>query len=114
MVARSILGDEVHPCVQQMTDLCNSFPCLRGKPGTSPWDQYDFALAMSGGGPTPATRLAAAFVLSVWNGGTPRDRGWWNKRPYRVGVFDPVEAMARWDYQQREAFLAWCENPFYP
>jgi hypothetical protein len=43
-----------------------------------------------------------------------RDGGWWNKRPYRVGRFDIVHAMGLWDYQQKAAFMAWCENPFWP
>jgi len=99
---------------EAMTQLCESFHGLRGAPGVRPWDQDLFARWASAGSPTEATRLAAAFVLAVWNGCTPRDGGWWNKRPLRVGRFDPVEAIARWDHEHKAAFLAWCDNPFWP
>lgn len=96
-----------------MERLCNSFPALRGVPGTAPWDQRRFAKWASGGIST-AERLAAAFVLSVWNGGTPADGGWWNQKPYHVGRFDVVNAFGRWDSEQQAAFLAWCADPFWP
>lgn len=104
----------------QMTALCQSFHALRKAPGVSPWDQHKFAKWASGPAPSESTRQAAAFVLSVWNGGTPADGGWWNDRdPVHgnklcVGRFDPVEAIARWDHLHTEAFLAWCRAPFYP
>lgn len=97
-----------------MTELCESFHVLRGKPGVRPWDQYTFARWASGGEPTTAVSFAAAFVLSVWNGSTPADGGWWNDPPYNVGRFDIVEAMAYWDHSNKTAFFAWCENPFWP
>lgn len=108
------VDDQIRTGRERMEALCESFPVLRGRPGTSPWDQHAFAAWASGPAPTGASRQAAAFVLSVWNWGTPADGGWWNQEPYSVGVFDPVEAMTRWDVHQQTAFIAWCENPFFP
>ena len=94
-----------HP---QMENLCASFPCLRGRMGTLPWNQHDFAAGIPG--MSSAEKQAATFVLSVWNGGNHHP--WW-KRQSKV-LFDAVYAMQLWDEQNQAAFLAWCENPFYP
>lgn len=99
---------------ERMTLLCWSFPSLRGMPGTAPWDQLAFARWISGGARTSGNGQAAAFVLSVWNGGTPDDGGWWNEGEFHSGRFDPVEACAVWDAPHRDAFIAWCRNPFWP
>lgn len=95
---------------EKMSLLCDSFPSLRDAPGACPWDQHAFAKWASTG-ISDGERLAAAFVLSVWNGG---DGGWWTERPFRVGTFDAVRAFAVWDYQHQEAFSAWCKHPFWP
>lgn len=107
-VARRLTGEE------RMTLLCQSFPTLARVPGASPWNQHAFAKWASGPAPTGASRQAAAFVLSVWNGCTPLDGGWWNEAPYHVGRFDPVEALGRWDARHAEAFREWCSDPFWP
>jgi hypothetical protein len=99
---------------ERMSCLAESFPSLRKRDGVEPWDQQIFARAMSGG-QSNAEKQAAAFVLSVWNGSSePQGGGWWNERPFRVGRFDAVHAMAIWDDAHQRAFLAWCENPFWP
>ena len=102
----------------RMTQLCDSFPVLRNAPGTRPWDQLKFARWASNPGRTRARQHAAAFVLSVWNGGNPDDGGWWNGtlegERFSVGVFDVVDAFSCWDSQQKQAFLAWCIDPFWP
>jgi hypothetical protein len=94
-----------------MVLLCESFHSLRGAPGTHPWNQHTFATWASGG-KTDAERQAAAFVLSVWNGNNLAP--WWSKKPFRVSVFDATLACAIWDEQNRAAFIAWCNDPFYP
>ncbi len=99
---------------EQMTALCLSFPVLRGAWGIKPWDQYDFARWATNLDGDSAEEQAAAFVLSVWNGSQPADGGWWNEDPYKVGRFDIVRASKLWDRQQMDAFLDWCEKPFYP
>lgn len=107
------LGNSVHPYAQAMIDLCNSFPELRGKPGTAPWNQHVFARWASGAGPTSGSRAAAQFVLTVWNGRTLQG-DWCNEEGYQVGVFDAVDAISAWDTAHRRAYIAWCMNPFYP
>lgn len=102
-----------HP---EMTQLCNLFPTLRGVPGTAPWDQHAFARWASGPAPSNAMRQAAAFVISVWNGCTPDEGGWWNnaEEGYCAGRFDPVQAFALWDWEHQAAFMQWCNAPFWP
>jgi hypothetical protein len=95
-----------------MSALAESFPTLRGRVGVRPWNQLAFARGMSGG-QSYCEKQAAAFVLAVWNGGT-YDEPWWCESPYRVGRFDAVDAMARWDSAHQAAFIAWCQNPFWP
>lgn len=107
---------------QKMSDLCSSFPTLRGRPGTEPWDQHTFARWASGPAPSHGGRLAAAFVLSVWNGcsfhwdyqAREYEDPWFNEDPFNVGRFDVVVALQTWDASHHEAFLAWCRDPFYP
>lgn len=98
---------------ERMTLLCESFPSLRGVPGTAPWDQIRFARWASGPAPSAAMRLAAAFLLTVWNGCDSED-SWWNEGKFSVGHFDAVDAMRLWDYQHQAAFVSWCLKPFWP
>ena len=98
---------------QQMELLCHSFPSLRGAAGTAPWDQLAFARWAHGGHMTNGSRMAAAFVLAVWNGQQTSD-AWWTKRPYRVPLFDLTYAWSVWDAYHKVAFLQWCHAPFYP
>jgi hypothetical protein len=98
----------------QMAEFVATFPSLARAAGVGlTFDPPTFA-KWATSGKSNAERQAAAFVLSVWNGGTPADGGWWNQRPYRVGRFDAVAAFALWDYQHKAAFLAWCADPFWP
>lgn len=100
---------------ERMTLLCESFPTLADVPGACPWDQERFAKWASGPAPSTAMRQAAAFVLSVWNGGTPADSSvWFNEAPFHVGVFDPVLAFGLWDQRHADAYIAWCRRPFWP
>lgn len=103
---------------ERMSRLCESFPTLRNKPGARPWNQFEFARAASGPSRTSGSSQAAAFVLSVWNGGTielgPQPRTWFQQRPYRLPVFDAVRAMGVWDDEHQQAFIAWCARPFWP
>jgi len=105
---------EVMSARDEMQELCNLFPTLRGASGTKPWDQFRFARWASGCEADSAAQHAAAFVLSVWNGSQPADGGWWNQDVYDVGRFDTIRASKIWDHQHMDAFIAWCANPFYP
>ena len=100
----------------RMDLLCQAFPSLRRAPRWEglPTPAIAFARWASGPRCTHAGRQAAAFALSVWNGGTPDDGGWWNEGKYRVGRFDVVEAFSSWDQAHRAAFLSWCNGPFWP
>lgn len=98
----------------QMTALCESFHVLKGKPGTSPWNQFKFAEWASLGHNSSAVRQAAAFVLNVWNGPTYNEKPWWCSKTYRVGRFDVTLAFGLWDERNKEAFIQWCNDPFWP
>ena len=73
---------QVGPGRREMAALCQSFPSLRGKSGTTPWDAVIFARVFSGG-QSEAEKQAAAFVLNVWNASDI-----WSKKPYAVGAFN--------------------------
>lgn len=98
---------------ERMTALCRSFPLLEGADGVEPWDQLEFArwASMPRSG---AVQQSAAFVLAVFNGGTPENGGWWDSGVYSVGRFDPVKALNFWDAENRKAYLAWCQKPWWP
>lgn len=100
--------DQLGPGPREMTALCNSFPSLRGKPGTNPWDAILFARVFSGG-QSEAEKQAAAFVLLVWSSSVT-----WNAEPYHVGIFNFVRAYFLWDDAHRAAFRYWCDHPFWP
>lgn len=104
---------------EAMSTLAEAFHLLRGAPGVRPWEPdrlycYAFSAAAS-----EATRDAIRFVLDVYNGRTietldderfaelPSDRD-------PLGNFRCVEALGRWDAGNREAFLAWVEDPWWP
>ena len=95
-----------------MTDLKNLFPSLHTKlPG--PFDAlrlWKDAACWSHG-----ERLAAAFVLSVYNPdgiwGQPDECGAGDPPPL---VFDLHEALCTWDARHRAAFLTWASNPWWP
>lgn len=92
-----------------MVQLCQSFPLLRGVPGSDPWDQEKFSQWLSGPAPTGGSIECGKFVLSVW-AGTSLEQYWTD----RHGVFDPLALIARCDDSHREAFIRWCNNPFWP
>lgn len=95
-----------------MERLCQSFPSLRGAPGTAPWDQHRFARWASGG-ISDGQQLAAQCILAIWNWGAAPD-DWFNQSPYSVGVFDAMAAMRIWDHDHRAAYVGWCLKPFWP
>jgi hypothetical protein len=98
---------------ERMVLLCNSFPCLRGKPGTKPWNEEAFAHWAS----APIShgeQLAATFILSVWSGDVLDEGHHWNSGEFHVGRFDAVEAIRTWSDAERDAFTEWCRSPFYP
>lgn len=106
---------------ERMTRLAESFPVLRGFHGVRPWNHIAFAKTAVGGHMTSASRQAAAFVLSVWNGSCleysgrkPSLKTWWNDGEFRAGTFDAIYAFGVWDHQHQAAYIAWCQKPFWP
>ena len=90
---------------ERMTLLAESFPNLRGRGGVRPFDPVVLGNIASArvGGASPATRMSAAFMCMVWNGGahlTPEYR------------FDLVAASS-WDRYQWAAFRAWAARPWW-
>ena len=99
---------------ERMSRLCESFPSLRNKPGTRPWNQHEFARWAGGPARTSGSMHAAAFVLGVWNGqSVGRSEPLWYEEFGVIG-FDAVWAMGVWDGAHQRAFIAWCEHPFWP
>jgi hypothetical protein len=50
-------------------------------------------------------RHAAQFVLTVWNPGAAKEKGW---------TFSIVDAASFLDPSNREPILKWLARPFYP
>jgi hypothetical protein len=107
--------------VGKTLELIRSFPTLRqfaddfDIDAISDSSEFSEAFAKWAVGPhmTNASREAARFVLAVWNGWTPCD-AWWCEGEFSVGKFDAVRAIGCWDSVHRDAFLAWCQDPFWP
>lgn len=72
------------------------------KPGADPWDA-DLLCAQFRGA-SHGERLAIQFLLNVWDPG----------KKWSCGKFDVFEALATWDDHNREAFLSWANDPFWP
>lgn len=88
----------------RMTALCESFPCLRGQPGATPFDAVALhAWLTKSGARTSGNAAAVAFVLAVFN-----EDAWQKKMPFRVAT-----ALGCWDRAHREVFLAWAREPWF-
>ncbi len=86
--------------------LARSFPCL--KPKLRWWNPANFdAEDFHGmiGGWSSSERQAAHFILTVWNPGYARDRGW---------TFDVVDAVSSLDPVNRAPIIDWMVQPYYP
>jgi hypothetical protein len=86
--------------------LARSFPCLERKLRwwkTAHFDADDL-YEMTGGWSTSEYH-AAWFVLTVWNPGYAKNRGW---------IFDVVDAASSLDLVNRVPILKWIERPYYP
>ena len=86
--------------------LIRSFPCLKLKLqrwNTASFDADLFHEMIRGW--SSSERHAAYFVLTVWNPGYARDRGW---------TFDVVDAASSLDPVNRAPLIAWIAQPYYP
>jgi hypothetical protein len=88
----------------RMEILAQSFPTLRGVPGTQPWDPERFETWAAGPAPSHGAFCAARFILAVYN----------STDEWQCGTFDLMEALACWDDQHRAAFLEWVREPWWP
>ena len=86
---------------QRMELLCDSFPCLRGAAGASPWNPELlctwYPCASSG------ERHVIQFVLHVWN----------SSADWPCGRFDAMRALQTWSNDNRRAFQAWVADPWW-
>lgn len=88
----------------KMTALAMTFPTLRGAAGVEPFDPGALDAWAAAGGRGSGSRHAVKFILSVWN-----QHGDWSS-----GRFSAVDAVGAWDHDHRDAFIAWCSNPWWP
>ncbi len=87
-----------------MEQLATSFPSLRGKSGTKPWDALELEQWALSPAPSHGALCAARFVLAVW---APSTR-------WKCGAFDLMDALSTWDGPHRAAFVAWVTKPWWP
>ncbi len=100
-----------------MAQLARMFPTLAGAEGAEPWAPEALMRWSVSGVATSGAAHAVAFLLNVWNSRTD-----WRAVAAELGIegsgerfaFNVGEAIGCWDRQHREAFLAWCRDPFHP
>jgi len=85
-----------------MTVLAQSFPSLEGAQGVDPWDPIRFEAWATDEETDDNVVWAAGFVLSVWEG---EDDDF---------LWDLQRALNDWGHSDREAFIAWCREPWWP
>ena len=72
------------------------------KPGVMPFNPH--RLDESASGASHGERCVIQFLLNLWNS----DIEW------ACGTFDALEALSVWDKGQRQPFLQWASNPWWP
>ena len=88
---------------ERMTELAESFPCLRGARGVDPFEPKELNRWATG----PAShgeRVTASFILAIWDSSTE----------WEAGRFDLMEALNVWPHDHRAAFLKWASEPWWP
>lgn len=92
------------PFAVKMTRLAESFRSLEYKPGVRPWNAAELADWVRSGEATKAQAQAAAFVLEVANMSAVWDG---------VPSFKMHDAALIWSKEDRAAFSAWVQAPWY-
>jgi hypothetical protein len=91
---------------EYILSLARSLPCL--EPKLKWWNPTNFDAddfhRMAGAWST-SEHHAVLFILTVWNPGYARDRGW---------TFDFVDAASSLDPVNRLPITRWFERPYYP
>ena len=72
------------------------------KAGMKPWDAKRLESAFEGS--SHGERCVIQFLLNVWDPGNA----------WACGKFDAIDAVSVWDDRQREAFLFWVNDPWWP
>lgn len=88
---------------QKMTELAQSFPCLRRAWGVSPFEPEELN-RWAASGVSHGERVTASFILAVWDSATD----------WEAGRFDLMEALRIWDESHHKAFLKWAAEPWWP
>ena len=88
----------------QMSRLALQFPTLRQAPGVQPWQPQQLERWACGPAPSSAAAHAARFMLAVWD----------NRRQWRCGAFDLIDAIRIWDETHAAAMQAWVSKPWLP
>lgn len=86
---------------QRILALLNRFPTLRGV--LSRWDALALDAWARGPVPGKSARLAAQFVLEVWN----------VYEEWPCGRFNLHRALSAWDEEHTQVFLEWVQAPWY-
>lgn len=87
---------------KRIAALARSFPSLRYAPGLEPFKPAKLDAWAASDERENEAKHAAQFVLAI-----AKPRGW------KVGRFNVLLAMRRWDDAHRAAFIAWAKNPFF-
>ena len=89
------------PPLQTIPEMIERIPCLARRTELKPFDAY--AMDEWASGPaSPGERIAASFVLGVWD----------RHEPWKVGRFDVIEAFGRCDEKTRAVISEWAADPF--
>lgn len=111
---------------ERMSRLCETLPTLRGVPGTRPWDAMALLRWLcTSGAVTSGSGHAARFVLQVWCADqdwaalatapeSEQGLGLRADEMRAIEPFNPVAALAVWDWSHSAAFVMWCQLPFWP
>ena len=99
-----ILHCEPDVRLTEIDEWALEFPVLRSAVGVRPWVPEYLDNWASGPGPSEDARHAARFVLWLWN----------DQRQWKSGPFDVMAAMQCWEKEDREAFLRWAKDPWWP
>ena len=87
----------------RMARFAESFPCLRGAPGVSPWEALELD-RWAAGPVSHGEQVTASFVLTVWD----------SSNAWQAGRFDLMDALRVWDPTHHGAFLQWAAAPWWP
>jgi hypothetical protein len=89
---------------ERMTALALTFHTLHEAAGILPWNPEKLEKWACGPAPGSGAGNAARFILSLWNENTD----------WKCGRFDFFRAFRSWDAKQKQAFLDWAQDPWWP